>query len=543
MSRNMLRFAIGLAFLSLSQPATAQPPAQSLIRFTPYHANGIYDVKETVGWRLNLPQDVAIPPGPYDYAIRKNNFGPPIKTGKLQLIDRTVIETSLDEPGMLFVQLTPPGGGRGMVLGAAVAPTKIEPASPRPADFDAFWDGKLKDLAKIPVNAELTPAESGKPNVEFASFKLDSVGGKAQGYFAKPKKEGKFPAIVILQWAGVYALQKNTAIDRANEGWLAINVDAHDKAPSDPKGPPGNYNSVGMTDREKSYFLNMYLRDYRAIEYVTSRPEWDGKTLVLMGTSMGGQQSLCLAGLHPKVTHVIVNVPAGCEFSGPPAGRATGYPSWPVGNKQAMDAGRYFDAVNFAPRVKATSLVAMGFVDTISPPVGIWATFNQLKGPKEAAPMPDSAHNNQATAAQQRPFTSRSAEWLKTLVAGGEIKVNEDAAKPKTKDPQPLPPVEARKQVGKAITVKMEVRTAKDRLENRGEIYLDAEEDFQDEKNFAVVITKAGAVSLKAAGIADPAEHFRGKTIRATGKVKEVQDVPRIEVDDAKQIAVVTDPR
>ena len=32
----------------------------------------------------------------------------------------------------------------------------------------------------------------------------------------------------------------------------------------------------------------------------------------------------------------------------------------------------------------------------------------------------------------------------------------------------------------------------KDRLEKRGEIYLDAEEDFKDEKNFAVVITKAG---------------------------------------------------
>ena len=71
---------------------------------------------------------------------------------------------------------------------------------------------------------------------------------------------------------------------------------------------------------------------------------------------------------------------------------------------------------------------------------------------------------------------------------------------------KPLTPVEARKQVGKEITVKMEVKTAKNRLEKRGEIYLDAEEDFKDEKNFAVVITKKGAASLKeAAGLADPA--------------------------------------
>ncbi len=87
----------------------------------------------------------------------------------------------------------------------------------------------------------------------------------------------------------------------------------------------------------------------------------------------------------------------------------------------------------------------------------------------------------------------------------------------------------------------MVVKAAKDRLENRGEIYLDAEENFKDEKNFAVVITKTGAASLKAAGIADPAEHFRGKTIRATGVVKVVDDIPRVEIDEAKQIELVKD--
>src|SRR5262245_33485336 len=109
-------------------------------------------------------------------------------------------------------------------------------------------------------------------------------------------------------------------------------------------------------------------------------------------------------------------------------------------------------------------------------------------------------------------------------------------------DDKPLSPVEARKQVGKEITVKMEVKTTKDRLEKRGEIYLDAEEDFKDEKNFAVVITKKGAASLKEAGIADPADHYKGKTITAKGTVQEVDGVPRIEIDEAKQIAVDKKP-
>src|SRR5438552_13410576 len=109
-------------------------------------------------------------------------------------------------------------------------------------------------------------------------------------------------------------------------------------------------------------------------------------------------------------------------------------------------------------------------------------------------------------------------------------------------DDNALSPVQARKKVGESITVEMTVQAAKDRLEKRGEIYLDAELDFRDPKSFAVVITKAGAASLKNAGINEPVEHFRQKKICATGLVKEVEQVPRIEIDDAKQIRLVDEP-
>jgi hypothetical protein len=106
-------------------------------------------------------------------------------------------------------------------------------------------------------------------------------------------------------------------------------------------------------------------------------------------------------------------------------------------------------------------------------------------------------------------------------------------------DDRPLMPVEARQKVRAKITVELTVKAAKDRLEKRGEIYLDSETDFRDQKNFAVVITRAGAASLKEAGIDHPAEHFKDKKIQATGIVKEVDKVPRIEIDDAKQIRLV----
>lgn len=108
--------------------------------------------------------------------------------------------------------------------------------------------------------------------------------------------------------------------------------------------------------------------------------------------------------------------------------------------------------------------------------------------------------------------------------------------------PQPLTPSEARKKVGESIVVEMTVKSAKNRLEKRGEIYLDAEADFRDEKNFAAVINRDGAALFQATGVADPAEHFQGKTIRVQGTVSVVDEVPRIEVSDPKQIELVKQP-
>lgn len=415
-----------------AQVCPAQQPT-----FTPYKPGGIYAVGEKVGWTAALPPG-APPAAGYTYAVRKNNQDV-IKTGTLDFSSgRATIETTLDEPAMVYVEISTAGGaGQGavMALGAAVAPERLQPSVPRPADFDDFWASKIRLLKAVPENAVLTPGDGGRADVEYATIRMDNVGGAhVYGQLAKPKRAGKFPALLILQWAGgPYPLQKQWVTDRAAEGWLALNIEPHDVPPDRPQSfydalpqELKNYHTIGREDRDRSYFLRMYLADYRAADYLARRPDWDGRTLVVTGTSMGGQQSLAVAGLHPKVTHVVVNEPAGCDTNGPLHGRASGYPFWPADDPRALKTALYFDPVNFAPRIKAASLVAIGFVDTVTPPVGIWIAFNQIRGPKEAVPMIDSPHNHQATPAQQRPYTARSAEWLDTLVRGGAVKPNRD---------------------------------------------------------------------------------------------------------------------
>ena len=85
-----------------------------------------------------------------------------------------------------------------------MAPQRLGLSTPRPADFDAFWDGKLVAQAKVPINAQLTRVETDVPGVELNMFVMDALGSKAHGYLAKPAKEGRFPALIQLQYAGVY---------------------------------------------------------------------------------------------------------------------------------------------------------------------------------------------------------------------------------------------------------------------------------------------------------------------------------------------------
>jgi hypothetical protein len=102
-----------------------------------------------------------------------------------------------------------------------------------------------------------------------------------------------------------------------------------------------------------------------------------------------------------------------------------------------------------------------------------------------------------------------------------------------------LTPVDAIRKVDQEVTVQMLVKATKNRLEKRGEIYLDSEEDFRDAKNLGIVVTRVGAAKFKETGVDDPAVCFKGKTIRVRGTVIIKEKRPRIEVDDPKQIQIV----
>ena len=378
------------------------------------HADGLYKVGEKVIIKIKFnstdgKKDAAkkIP-----FTLRLNDFTT-VKKGTLNLSENSSeIEYTFTAPGWLLLTLSPPwkkpdGKPVTTYAGVMCEPEKLRPGKEKPKDFEKFWAGKKKNLDDMPFEPELVPiAKLTNAKVETYAIVLKSINGsKIHGFFAKPKGEGKFPAMMLVHGAGVYGITPASVYSYASKGAIAIDINAHDIPNGKPKAfyaelwknQLKRYTHQGRKGREKSYFLRMFCSCYRAAQYLTSRKEWNGKQFVVSGSSQGGGQAYVTASLCPKVTAFAANVPALCDHGGREAGRKAGWPTWVIykngkAESQSMQASRYYDCTNFARTIKAKALVSAGFIDRCCSPCSVYAAFNMLRGEKRIVNMVSTGH-------------------------------------------------------------------------------------------------------------------------------------------------------
>ena len=314
-------------------------------------------------------------------------------------------------------------------IGVIADPEKIRPGFQEPADFQQFWDNALAELAKVPVKAsrqetavtddllpristcfsyrtqpQTQPPKTLKGEFRCWDVKVDCVGGvPVSGYLTMPAgaRPKSLPAIVTFQGAGV-----KTANKAFVPGAIRFDVNAHGiENGKDPgfywnlaKTTLSGYVSKGVENRDKYYFRNMYLRVKRALDYIKTLPEYDGKTLIVAGNSQGGGQALVAGGLDPDVVMLQASVPAMCDHGGALAGRIPGWPhllqlrNGKIQNRAMARTLPYFDAVFFARRIKGKAYLAVGLVDTTCSPSSIFAAYNAIPGEKHITVLPSNGH-------------------------------------------------------------------------------------------------------------------------------------------------------
>ncbi len=330
-----------------------------------------------------------------------------VAKGVLPLTGEPVVVTGrLEHPGFLrcYVSFT---GSDGQACSATAAGgfdlLDIKPSMPVPDDFDSFWAGKRALLDEVPMNPVLTPVDSPEDGVACFDVQLDCLGGMpVSGYYARPAEAQpkSLPAVLWTHGAGVGG--SSLRADIAAEGMLVLDINAHGIRNGQPRayyeelkaGKLAGYRHAGREDRETYYFLGMYFRLMRGMDFLTAQPEWDGKVLIARGSSQGGGQSLVAAGLEPRVTLLIANVPAMCDHTGIINGWPRLVPRDGAGkpDPQVQQASRYFDAMNFAARTSAEALVSVGFIDNTCRPTTVYAAYNNLRGKKQMLNKPLMTH-------------------------------------------------------------------------------------------------------------------------------------------------------
>ena len=431
--KRMMMIAL-MAVVTLMAGAENYPYRSDYLWVTvPDHADWLYKTGEKANieiqfYKYGIPRN-----GEVTYTVGNDLLGTDTKGTVTLKNGRAKINIGTKKtPGFRDVVLTMKLDGQSYTHHVKVgfSPEKIQPFTQEPKDFNTFWQGNLDELAKIPLSYTKEIAK------EYCTDKVDCylvkipVSRRKQcvyGYLFYPKnaQPGKHPVVLCPPGAGIKTIKEPLRHKYyAENGFIRLEIEIHGLDPRLPKetfddisrafnSDPTGYLENGIDNRDRYYMKHVYLALVRCIDLLTSLPEWDGRNVAVQGGSQGGALALVAAGLDKRVNLCVVNHPALSDMAGyTEKGRTGGYPHFNrmtgLYTPSNISTMAYYDVVNFARKVKATTYMTWGYNDNTCPPTTSYAVWNTLNCEKESLITPINEH-----------WTSDATEygqmvWIKT---------------------------------------------------------------------------------------------------------------------------------
>ncbi|MGN1249069.1 MAG: acetylxylan esterase [Candidatus Spyradocola sp.] len=287
-------------------------------------------------------------------------------------------------------------------------------SSPKPADFDAYWDKALADLDAQDLNVEFVPAAFQTPNAECFDLFFTGVGGsRIHARFVKPRNvEGKCPAILQFHGYTGSAGDWSAKLNYVNEGFVVAALDCRGQGGiSEDLASVRGTTYHGMIirglddpDPEKLHYRNVYLDTVALARIVMGLDYVDETRVGAMGGSQGGGLTMACIGLEPRINRAAPVYPFLSDYKR----------VWDMDlDQRAYEELRsffrhhdprheredaifeklgYIDVANLAPRVKSIVKMATGLLDDVCPPSTQYAAYNRLTCEKTHVLSPDFGH-------------------------------------------------------------------------------------------------------------------------------------------------------
>jgi cephalosporin-C deacetylase len=286
----------------------------------------------------------------------------------------------------------------------------------KPADFEAFWQGVLRQAEAIPLAMELVldPLRTSDDIEVFQVFyhSLDQV--RIAAWYCRPSRRAeRSPAILFLPG---YQMDPPIPKEWARKGYIALSVAPRGKLRSMRQFNPGYPNLLthNIVDRHTYAYRGFYVDTWRGIDFLLSRPEVDPARIGVTGTSQGGGLTICTAAMRPEVRAAAAGAPYLCGFLDAIELTHT-YPyeeindylrQYPDSRPAVEETLAYFDGINFADHITCPIIVNIGLQDNVCPPETGYALFNKI-GTSDKCLYPYDGHGHDAGRSQHSSIVDR----------------------------------------------------------------------------------------------------------------------------------------
>ena len=287
-------------------------------------------------------------------------------------------------------------------------------SSPRPADFDEFWERGLAEMRALDPEIEIVPAEFQTPYAECSHLYFTGVGGaRIHAKLLRPRQTSQ-PHPALLQFHG-YTGDSGDWTNKLPYVALGYTIAALDcrgqGGLSEDRGGVQGWTLRGHLIRgldddqpEKLLFRQNFLDTAQIAKIVLEMPDVDPDRVGAMGGSQGGGLTLACASLEPRIKRAAPDFPFLCDYKR----------VWDIDlakdayaelreyfrkkdprherEEEIFTRLGYIDVQYLVSRIRGEVTMAVGLMDQVCPPSTQFAAYNKITAKKSLAVYPDFAH-------------------------------------------------------------------------------------------------------------------------------------------------------
>lgn len=291
-----------------------------------------------------------------------------------------------------------------------------EGSSPKPHDFDSYWEKALADLDATAPDVELVEASFQSPSALCYDMYFTGTGGaRVYAKFLRPRHiEGKAPAILLFHGYSGHSGDWREKLAYVLEGFcvLALDVRGQGGQSEDVGGVKGTtlnghiVRGLSDPDPQKLLFRDIYLDTAQLARIAMSMDFIDENRVMAFGGSQGGALTIACAALEPRIRRAVSIYPFLCDYkrvwdmdldAGAYAELRTYFRHFDPRHEREDEIFTrlgYIDLQYLAPRIKADVIMATGMLDPICPPSTQFAAYNKMTCEKQLKIYPDFSHEH-----------------------------------------------------------------------------------------------------------------------------------------------------